>query len=61
MKVEVLATDGPHPWQMRMTFEHSLDDPRYLFLSSTPEGIRPFKLPALGEKLSLAAPSRPRP
>ena len=60
MRVEVLATDGPNPWLLRITFKHSLDDPRYLFLNSTPDGIRPFALPAVGEKLRVAAPSRPR-
>jgi hypothetical protein len=60
MRVEVLRTEGPHPWRTRITFEPSLDDPSYLFLHSMPDGIRPFTMPPVGEKLQLAPPARPR-
>ena len=59
MDIEILAVDGLTPWMTRFTFEHALDDPRYLFLHSFQEGLRPFKMPRIGEKLRLPAPSPP--
>jgi hypothetical protein len=60
LKVEVLATIGPHPRRMRFTFEHSLDDPSYLFLHSTPEGMRRYRVPALGKMQQMPPPEGPR-
>ncbi len=59
LHIEVLGVDGLTPWLTRITFEHALEDPRYLFLHSLEEGIRPFKMPPLGQKLRLPAPSPP--
>ncbi|HEY6560793.1 MAG TPA: hypothetical protein VI072_26125 [Polyangiaceae bacterium] len=61
MRVEVLGVDDATltPWSTRITFAHSLDDPRYLFLHSMPEGLRSFKMPRIGEKLRLPAPGPP--
>jgi hypothetical protein len=60
LKVEIQTIKGPHPWRTRFTFERSLDDPYYLFLHSTPEGIRPFTMPAVGERQRMPAPARSR-
>jgi hypothetical protein len=59
MKFEVLGVEALTPWLMRITFDHSLDDPRYLFLHSMPEGLRSFKMPRIGQKLRLPVPSPP--
>lgn len=61
MRVEVLGVDEATltPWSTRITFEHSLDDPQYLFLHSMPEGLRSFKMPRIGEKLRMPAPEPP--
>ena len=59
MHVEVLGVEGKTPWFTRFTFARSLDDPEYLFLQSTPDGIRPFKIPPVGAKLRLPPPERP--
>lgn len=57
--VEVLATAGPNPWQMRFTFDKDLDDPSFVFLYPYPDRVRRIELPALGEKLRLPGPSIP--
>ncbi|HMJ14775.1 MAG TPA: hypothetical protein VK524_25360, partial [Polyangiaceae bacterium] len=59
MQVEVLGVEGLTPWRTRITFERPLEDPRYLFLHSMPEGIRPFQMPRVGHKLRLPAAERP--
>ena len=45
MRAEVLADQDGRPTQVRFTFPHSLDDPRYLFVTSTAEGINRWAVP----------------
>jgi hypothetical protein len=59
LRVEVLATIGPHPRRMRFTFEHSLDDPEYLFLHSTPAGMRRYSMPPIGKTQVMQPPEGP--
>jgi hypothetical protein len=61
MRVEVLSTIGPHPFRTKHTFERSLDDPSYLFIASTPGGVRPFSLPPVGGTLETPPPVGARP
>jgi hypothetical protein len=61
LRVEVLSTLGPHPRRLRLTFEHSLDDPSYLFLHSTTQGLRRFAMPAIGASRQMPPPEGPRP
>ena len=60
LKVEVLSTIGPHPRRMRFTFAQSLDEPSYLFLHSTPAGMRRYSMPALGKSVVMPPPEGPR-
>jgi hypothetical protein len=48
LRVEVLADEGGDPTKVRVTFPHGLDDPRYLFLISTPQGLRRWRVPVVG-------------
>ena len=59
LRVEVLATVGPHPRRMRFTFEHSLDDPEYLFLHSTQAGMRRYTMPPIGKSQVMPPPEGP--
>jgi hypothetical protein len=59
MRVEVLADEDGHPTQVRFTFPDSLDHPRYLFLSSTPEGLRRWPVPAIGQRGIVPLPRQP--
>lgn len=48
MRIEVLADDGEgHPTKVRFRFPHSLDDPRYLYLTSTRRGLMRWSVPAI--------------
>ncbi len=48
LRAEVLADDGEgHPTKVRFRFPHSLDDPRYLFLTSTRRGLMRWKVPPI--------------
>lgn len=45
MDVEVIADRDGHPTKVRFVFPHSLDDPRYLFLTSTNRGLNRWAVP----------------
>lgn len=47
MHVEILADHDGHPTKVRFTFPRSLDDPRYLFLTSTKAGLNRWPVPKL--------------
>ncbi|NJK31621.1 MAG: hypothetical protein HC927_03950, partial [Deltaproteobacteria bacterium] len=59
LRVEVLADEDGDPTKVRMTFPHSLEDPRYLFLSSTPKGLRKWAVPAVGKPGVVPLPRMP--
>ena len=61
MRVQVLGTIGGNPWRTRFTFDQSVDDGQYLFLHSTPTGMRRISMPPVGGKLRLPMPSPPQP
>lgn len=60
LRVEILATAGVNPWRTRFTFDRPLDDSSVVFLHSTPDGLRQFKPPAVGDRLRLPSPEMPR-
>jgi hypothetical protein len=57
----VLAAVRGLPTQLRFEFERPLEDPSYVFLFPTPNGLRPFSLPAVGGTLELPPPAWPHP
>lgn len=62
LRVEILADDGEgHPTKVRFRFPHSLDDPRYLFLTSTRRGLMRWSVPALGASAIVPLPRQPIP
>lgn len=59
MRVEILADVEGDPTKVRFVFPHSLDDPRYLFLISTPEGLRRWPVPKVGGRGVVPFPRLP--
>ena len=58
--VEVHADDGAgHPTRIHFTFPASLDDPRYLWVVSTDEGVRRWPVPAVGDLAPVPRPQLP--
>ena len=58
-EVEVVNDEGGDPTRVRFTFPHSLDDPRYLVLISTREGLMKWELPAIEDAKTAPRPSMP--
>lgn len=58
--VEVKMVRGVEPRQLRFTFPSSLDDPKYLFVYPTEEGIEPVRLPVVGNSIRLDSPAWPQ-
>ena len=50
LRAEILADDDGDPTRVRFTFPHSLDDPRYLFIISTSEGLVRWPVPKVGQR-----------
>lgn len=62
MDVEILAADdGGHPTKVRFTFPHSLDDPRYLFVISTRQGLQRWSVPKVSRSAVVPLPRVPSP
>jgi hypothetical protein len=59
LRVEVVEDLRGHPTRIRVRFAASLDDPRYLFLISTKQGLRRWQPPALGKPRIVPLPSLP--
>ncbi len=47
LRVEVLAAEGGHPTRVRFEFDRPLE--QFLFLVSTPQGLRRWTVPAVGK------------
>jgi hypothetical protein len=58
--VEVLLVRGVEPRHLRFTFQKALDDPSYLFMYPTEDGIEPLQLPELGASIRLPSPAWPQ-
>lgn len=54
LKIEIVAVKEGKPSRVRFTFDKPLEDPDYLFLYSSPDGMRRIELPKVGEKKRLA-------
>ncbi|PRP91408.1 hypothetical protein ENSA5_55250 [Enhygromyxa salina] len=59
LAVEVTADVDGHPTRIEFRFPSSLDDPRYLFLICTPEGLRRWQVPKLGKRAPVPIPKLP--
>lgn len=53
MTVEITKAWQGKPLELRANFEHSLDDPRYVFLRSRPLGMTRVKMPDVGKWIRL--------
>jgi hypothetical protein len=60
-EVRVLATEEGEPTWLRFEFPVSVDDSRYVFLYSAPQGLIRMTPPSLGTTVHLPAPTWPRP
>ena len=55
-QVLVQSTQAGEPVRMRLRFRTSVDDSSYLFLYSSPEGLRRVHPPQIGSRFELPAP-----
>jgi hypothetical protein len=53
LTIRILALDNGRPYRARFIFDKPLEDPSYLFLHSTKNGLRRFELPAVGATVRL--------
>jgi hypothetical protein len=60
LKAEVILVRKGYPARVRFTFDKPLEDPSYLFLRFTSEGLVKFQPPLIGKQIRLARPSFPR-
>lgn len=58
-QVLVQATQAGEPLRMRFRFPRSVDDPSYLFLYPSPEGLRRVYPPLIGTRFELPSPTPP--
>lgn len=59
MDVEVLQDDDGDPTRLRFSFSRSLDDPAFLFLISTKQGLMRWEIPAIEESQTVPRPALP--
>jgi hypothetical protein len=59
LRAEILADEDGDPTSVRFTFSASLDDPRYLFVISTPTGLRKWTVPKVGSRGVVPFPMLP--
>lgn len=59
LRVEIIDDLDGHPTRVRVRFPVSIDDPRYLFLISTKQGLRRWQPPAVGRHGIVPLPSLP--
>jgi hypothetical protein len=57
LQIEILRLEEGFPQTVRFTFERDVEDPSYLFLYPSPEGLGPARLPEIGERLLFRKPS----
>lgn len=50
LRAEILADIDGHPTQVRFRFAYPLDDPRYLFIVSTGDGLMTWPVPKVGDR-----------
>lgn len=59
LRVEIVEDLDGHPTRVRVRFPVSVDDPRYLFLMSTKQGLRRWQPPKLGRPGIVPLPALP--
>jgi hypothetical protein len=60
LRVEIVEDLDGHPTRLRVQFPVSVDDPRYLFLISTKQGLRRWQPPKLGRPGIVPLPALPQ-
>ncbi|MBN1654506.1 MAG: hypothetical protein JXA30_12110 [Deltaproteobacteria bacterium] len=53
LTIEIVRLLDDRPFQVRYTFDKALEDPSYLFLYSSGQGIREFKPPPVGGRIRI--------
>jgi hypothetical protein len=59
LRVEILAEQDGHPTRVRFQFDRSLDDPSFVFVVATKQGLRRWKVPARGQRNVVPLPRLP--
>jgi hypothetical protein len=59
MHIEVLDDDDGHPTRVRFSFARSLDDPSFLFLISTKQGLMRWEIPPIEGSQTVPRPRLP--
>jgi len=59
MRVEIVRTIDNKPQIVRYTFDKSVDDPSFLFMYASPEGLVRARLPEVGERTRYRRPAFP--
>ncbi|PRQ06439.1 hypothetical protein [Enhygromyxa salina] len=59
LSVQINADVEGYPTRVTFGFPASLDDPRYLFLISTPQGLRRWQVPKRGDRAVVPIPALP--
>lgn len=59
LSIQIKSDIEGYPSRVRFGFPDSLDDPRYLFLVSTPDGLRRWQVPKLGARAPVPIPGLP--
>jgi len=59
MTIDVLRLLDGDPQALRVRFDRPLEDPSYVFLVATEQGLRRFELPAVGETRRMPLPAFP--
>jgi hypothetical protein len=59
LDIEILSDTDGDPTRVRFRFAHSLDDPRYLFLVSTKQGLMRFEMPPVWGSTVIPRPAQP--
>ncbi|MFO7563332.1 MAG: hypothetical protein R6X02_11875 [Enhygromyxa sp.] len=57
LRVEIIASKAGHPTKIRFTFDRALE--QFIFVSATPQGLRRWSVPGLGESNLVPLPRLP--
>jgi hypothetical protein len=60
LRAKILEDDDGDPTRVRFRFQSSVDDPRYLFLALSPDGLHRWTLPEIGGVGVVPVPHLPR-
>ncbi|KIG16567.1 hypothetical protein DB30_04338 [Enhygromyxa salina] len=60
LRVEILADDNGHPSRVLFRFDRSLDDPSFVFVVATKQGLQRWPVPARGGRNVVPLPRLPK-